>query len=342
MQRIADRYDRAVQEQATRGKKYRFKPGRNIIRILPAVGKMDFPWKESGMHYSLGPQKDQSEFCPRLTNGDECPICKLVDQLYREGTNEEKKQARELKATRRFYFNIIVREHEDLGVRVLESPETVWTDILGLYADEDDPIELHNEENGHDVVVIRRGEGLNTEYTTKVKRQPCPISDNGKQAAKWLEECEDLNEYVVVQDYDFLDELLYGPKEGDSKDGADPAKLKAAEKEVEEELEDPDDPEDPVEELEEPEDPDDGAEVFEDPKEEEEEKEEEKEEETDSKAASKYDDDPDDLPHTRKVGGAKTRARKTIDDELKGRSTRRGTPRKKAAAKTATTRRKRP
>ena len=50
MKRIADRYDRAVQEQATRGKKYRFRPGRNVIRILPAVGEMEFPWKESGMH----------------------------------------------------------------------------------------------------------------------------------------------------------------------------------------------------------------------------------------------------------------------------------------------------
>ncbi len=325
MQRIADRYDRAVQEQATRGKKYRFRPGRNQIRILPAVGEMDFPWKESGMHYSLGPQKDQSEFCPRLTNGDECPICKLVDQLYKEGTSEEKKQARELKATRRFYFNIIVREKEELGVRVLESPETVWTDILGLYADEDDPIELHNEENGHDVVVIRRGEGLNTEYTTKVKRQSSPVASDGKQAAKWLEDCEDLNEYVVLQDYDALEELLYGPAETDG-GKEEPEKLTAGEEE-----------EDPIAELEEPEDPEDGAEVFEDPPEEEEEE---------AKASGgKYDDDddPEDEPRTRKVGGAKTRARKAIDDEVKTRNTRRGRPPKKAAAaKTASRRRRQP
>ncbi len=297
MDRIKARYDKAKQEQSTRGKKYKLQPGRNRIRLLPHLDDDEMPWKESGMHYQLGADQKQSEFCPSFTAGDKCPICELVSELYQEGTPKETDQARQIKASRRYYFNVIVRDKEDMGVRVLETGEKVWTAILSLYADEDDPLELHNTGKGHDVVITRTGEMLNTTYEVKVVRKSTPLSTSKKQIKEWLEDREDLDEYVALKSYDELDAVLYGKTKEDEEEpeeleeDEEPLELKEGEEEEEEE-----EGED-VHTLDEEEE--------EEPEEEEEEAEEEEEEETD--------DDP--LPIKRRK-----KARAKIDDEIKGRS----------------------
>ena len=70
---------------------WRPEEGESNIRIVSTAD--GDPFKERFFHYGVG---NQSFLCPKRNFGDDCPVCNFANQLWNEGTEESKKQAKEM------------------------------------------------------------------------------------------------------------------------------------------------------------------------------------------------------------------------------------------------------
>ena len=91
---------------------WRPEEGESNIRIVSTPD--GDPFKEKFFHYGVG---NQSFLCPKRNFGDDCPVCNFANQLWNEGTEESKKQAKEMFAKQRFFSPVLVRRNQSLGLR---------------------------------------------------------------------------------------------------------------------------------------------------------------------------------------------------------------------------------
>src|SRR4030042_1749486 len=125
------------------------KEGRNLLRILPPVGEMEFFFQPVGRHY-FPPDGKKYSYCPSFTSDGElpCPICELVTELKNSG---EKKLADELRIKRSFWMNVINRDDDSKGPLVYTPGIIVFSELSSLISDPDygditDPL------NGYDII----------------------------------------------------------------------------------------------------------------------------------------------------------------------------------------------
>lgn len=147
------------------------KDGRNVIRILPPkTGSEDF-YAEARVHYNVGPDKKMVT-CGKTARST-CAVCDFVDALYKTKDKEDEKLAKRMRATSRYYFNVVDRSveegTEDYGeILVFGSGATIFTDILGIIV-EPDYGDITNAEKGRDVIINKSGKGLDTKYNTQAR-----------------------------------------------------------------------------------------------------------------------------------------------------------------------------
>lgn len=156
-----------------------FKPeiGEQVIRILPMAD--GDPFKSFQFHYGVG---DNPGFlCPKRNFGDSCPVCEFATKLYKEGTDESIKMAKNFFAKERFYSPIIVRGQEDEGVQIWGYGRTAYEKLLRMVLD---------PEFG-DITDVEKGTDL-TLTLTKVPGKKYPNSDiAGKRKTSPV--CPDIN-----------------------------------------------------------------------------------------------------------------------------------------------------
>lgn len=171
--------------------------GTSTIRILPAVGTMDYFFVEVGLHY-MGEGTNRSPFyCPSIcTEGQQpCPICEVNEELFKAG---EKDAASKFRAGRSFYMNVVDRAHPDQGVLKYAPGTTIFASIASMIQDPDYG-DISDAAEGFDIKIERTGEGReNTRYQVRPVRRSTPLGDDG-QAKQWLKDAEDLKEYVAGQ-----------------------------------------------------------------------------------------------------------------------------------------------
>ena len=92
---------------------WRPEDGESNIRIVSTPD--GDPFKEKFFHYGIG---GQSFLCPKRNFGDDCPACNFANKLWNEGTEESKRQAKEMFAKQRFFSPVLVRGEEAEGIRV--------------------------------------------------------------------------------------------------------------------------------------------------------------------------------------------------------------------------------
>lgn len=152
---------------------YSIKVGRNTVRILPPKdGAEDF-YSEVYVHYNLGTDGRKQIVCPNHMKGEPCPVCELVDELFK-GDQEDIKQARKLKAKKKYYYNVLDtsldENDENFGeVMVMSTGVTIFEDILSIICDPDFG-DITDPDTGRDLIINRSGKSLNTEY--KVNARP--------------------------------------------------------------------------------------------------------------------------------------------------------------------------
>jgi hypothetical protein len=183
------------------------KEGKNTIRILPEVGDMEYFFQLVGRHYF--PDK-RDAYCPKFTSGEQkdCPICELVDELYKAGDKASKNLAHDIGIRRSYWMNVIVRGDEDAGVKIFTPGTQIFNQIVNMINDPDYG-DIFDVDKGLDIVIDRKGKGLDTKYQVLAKRNSTPLSDDSDKIDEWLEAAKDLA-YVEVSEDPEEDRELQG------------------------------------------------------------------------------------------------------------------------------------
>jgi len=183
------------------------KDGRNVIRILPPVGNMEFFFQPVGRHY-MPPDGKKAVYCPNFTSDGDlpCPVCELVNDLKAAG---EKKMADELRMRRSFWMNVVNREDEKGGVKIFTPGIIVFGEISSLISDPDYG-DVTDVLNGYDIIVEKSGSGRDTEYHVKPRPKVTPITEDDDELQKLLEAAQDLTYTELSDDPEEDSELQKG------------------------------------------------------------------------------------------------------------------------------------
>ena len=235
------------------------KEGTSRIRILPEVGDMSFFFQEVGRHYI---RKDNNDkiliYCPSFTFGGEheCPVCEIVNDLYRSGDSTAKELAGELRVSKQYWMNVIDRKNEEAGPQIFTPGVGIFNSIIS-YINDPDYGDITDEEHGTDIIVERKGTGFDTEYQTRAVRSESPLSDDDELIDEWYDKAYNLAAVMLSEDseedkeligdsvvwvlpYDRindefdLDELIYGVGSDDDDDDDDDDEFDVEEAETEE------------------------------------------------------------------------------------------------------------
>ena len=181
------------------------KEGTYQVRILPPTTRGLY-YKEFGLHWDvalIAPNADRrSVACLKLTLGQDCPICKAVDQVYsqaRQGKYEDKlaiKTASKVFARKRYVVNMIDVDLVKDGVKIWSYPPTAYNLIHPIFTRWGD-VSSPNENPDKP----KEGQVLEVTFTTKDKftsatnvqitgdKSEIPLKD-------WREKRHDLDAYI--------------------------------------------------------------------------------------------------------------------------------------------------
>jgi hypothetical protein len=175
------------------------KDGRNVIRILPEVGDMKFFYQQVGRH-NMPDDNKTYWYCPSFTSEGEfpCPICEMVESLYKSKDKSSRAMAGELRVRKMFWMNVIDRDNENAGPMIYTPGIQVFSAISSLINDPDYGI-IYDLEDGIDLVITRKGSGLDTKYSVNPKRDSTKLHADQKVVNGWVAKAKDLS-YVVVSD----------------------------------------------------------------------------------------------------------------------------------------------
>lgn len=212
------------------------KAGRNVIRILPAKEGQEF-YAEARVRYNVGPDKKMVTV-PLDSNKENCPIHEFVDSLFKTGDKEDEKLAKRMKASSRYYFNVIDRSleegDENYGkVQVFGCGTTIFTDILGIIVDPDYG-DITDKDQGFDIIITKSGSGLDTEYKTNARPKQTPIGIDD-----WEEQLADLAKLATPKDYAKRAAILAGEDVKDDDDEESPSKKTESKQEKKQETKKP-------------------------------------------------------------------------------------------------------
>lgn len=193
--------------------------GKNVRRILWPKGEKDVFYSEGFLHFSLGADGKKVATCPKTFNEKNlCPICEYVAELQKSKSKQDKKLADQIKAKRRIYINVLSRDDEEETPKVLPIGVTILKGLLETICDPDYG-DITDPEEGRDVTITRKGQGLNTEYSVLPKPKTSVVSED-MEPDEIEEQMADLDALFIEKSYDELQAILDGEDEEDS-DGED-------------------------------------------------------------------------------------------------------------------------
>ena len=106
--------------------------GTQTIRIVcPKDGD---PFRDYLFHYRMGADNNTSMISPR-TFGRVDPIAEFGNQLWNEGTEASKQEARNFFPRMRVFAPVVVRGEEDKGVRIWGFSKTTYESLLNIVLD---------------------------------------------------------------------------------------------------------------------------------------------------------------------------------------------------------------
>lgn len=192
---------------------------RSTIRILPgamnAAGGNDIFFAETLLHRI----NNKNYHCPKKI-GQTCPICEYNRALWATDNEENIKIARDLKAKKRFYMNVIAREREvqdeqtgktqivkNNGPLVYSCGVKVFEKILKFIVDEDYG-DITNLMNGYDFQIRKEKQGEWPNYDdSKARKDPSPAGTK-EEILQWMDNLHDLNTLIKYESYEDLKQQL--------------------------------------------------------------------------------------------------------------------------------------
>ena len=188
---------------------WRPEDGEQTIRILPPSD--GDPFKEYWFHYNLG--KNPGFLSPKKNFGESDPLDDFVRQLYKDGSEESVKMAKNLSARQRFFSPVIVRGEEDKGPRLWGFGKMAYKELLNLVLNPDYG-DITDVAEGTDLV-INYGKPPGAQFPQTAitpRRRPSALSESEDQVRNWLDAIPDFYEVferkTPEQVQGMLDEFL--------------------------------------------------------------------------------------------------------------------------------------
>tara|TARA_R110002110_G_scaffold224829_2_gene438713 strand:- start:5622 stop:6368 length:747 start_codon:yes stop_codon:yes gene_type:complete len=188
---------------------WRPEDGETVIRILPPSD--GDPFKEFWFHYNLG--KNPGFLSPKKNFGESDPLDDFIRNLYKDGSDESVKMAKNLSARQRFFAPVLVRSEEGEGVRLWGFGKMAYKELLNLvlnpeYGDITDVTE------GTDLV-INYGKPAGAQFpqtTIMPRRRPSRLAETDEKISQLLESIPEFDSVferkTPVEVQTMLDEFL--------------------------------------------------------------------------------------------------------------------------------------
>ena len=194
--------------------------GKNVRRVLWPKGDKDSFYSEGYIHFGLGADGKSVATCPKTWGSKEkCPICEYVEELQKSKSKEDKKLADDIKAKRRIYINVISRDDDEETPKVLPIGVTILKGLLETICDADYG-DITDPEEGRDVTITRKGQGMKTEYSVLPKPKSSEVSET-QTPEEIEEEMTDLDSLFVKKSYEELEAILNGEDDEESGESGD-------------------------------------------------------------------------------------------------------------------------
>lgn len=190
-----------------------FKPslGKQTVRIVPSKFDHSVPYKEVVFHNYQAFKKSVYA----LSNwGEKDPIVQFRKKLFEENTDESKAIAKKLAPRTRYYFWVIVRGQENLGVRLWEMGKTTFESVLSIMAQDDEYGDITDIVEGTDLTVegyeavMEATKQKYIDVNITPKRKQSALSEDSEQVEEWLDKQQDPLEVHKKYDYNELKEMM--------------------------------------------------------------------------------------------------------------------------------------
>lgn len=209
----------SVTGQAGKRQFIKFKDGETVVRILPPLkawaehfGGKPSPFFHLHKHAYSHPDNEKgfvSYVCPKKASGGarQCDDCDESFSLRQTGDDADKEMARLLGAKHVVYVNVIDRNDEGAGPKVMELSAPIsekfakgrskFEMLMEVMKSKRNPKNLIHPLDGFDLIITRSGKGqFGTSYKFEGDSRPTPLSADEAQMEKWISEQHDLREMI--------------------------------------------------------------------------------------------------------------------------------------------------
>lgn len=180
--------------------------GDNYVRILPPPVGRKSPFFTAFQHFLELPGYPSPIIfnCPRMMARQFCPACAKSDKLRASQSKKDQDAARDFWAARRIFVNVIDRNDEDAGPKILGIGKTVHEALVKIRKDDPEEGDFTHPETGFDINIQRRGTGLkDTKYKVIPARRSTPLGN-----LDWISQQSDLTAKLEVPTLDDIKSMF--------------------------------------------------------------------------------------------------------------------------------------
>lgn len=172
----------------------KFKPGDNVIRILPARNG-EKPFVKVHQHFVKTPKGTVSFRCPRIAEGRPCMVCEKSASLKASSKEDERDLGYDMAAKLRVYCNVIDRAEPEKGVQVASFGKQIYAQLSSIRDDKVAGGDFTHPLKGFDLSIAKSGSGKNgTSYIVKAARENSPLLDTEEAMVAMLDSQPNLDE----------------------------------------------------------------------------------------------------------------------------------------------------
>jgi hypothetical protein len=165
------------------------------IRVLPPWSKRaeGFFYYTVGQHFGFSiAGRNRALDCPESVGNGKCPVCMFISRLKNSGDGDHDKLQQRMRANRRYFVNVIDRTEPD-KIKIYGTNKKFIEAVLDA-SDDEDIGDITDPKNGRDVVIVRRGAGLQTRYSYRIRAKSTPVTFDtkdlhqlDKDVSNWME-----------------------------------------------------------------------------------------------------------------------------------------------------------
>jgi len=174
--------------------------GTTQVRVLPAKDPDDNFYAETGIHRI----NDKNYHCPKVSKGEDCPLCDLSFKLWNTKESGNQDIARQIKARKRFYLNAVERESGE--VKILSVGIKLFSKILDCFFD-DDYGDITDLQKGNDFKIVKDKSGEWPNYDKSSPKPSKSPAGSDAEIARWMDELHDIQGLVKAASYEDLKKL---------------------------------------------------------------------------------------------------------------------------------------